>query len=322
MATFLTLPLELRELIYEYIFSTFTIKHGFGITSSANRTALLLTCKQVHHEAWRHLPLNANFEFRGPETMLNTLLDAGQAVITRVRHVRIKSFPFPLYANGRPNYYPTYYCHNALSLLPGLHLDRLVVEDSFHGFGLVDGWRDVVTYFDIEGLLKSDAWRELVYITPNTDFIASGYDHRRKRLAQPETWDALLKERDGETSGAEVEMWITPKSSSSSSSQTGPAKPQSWSALPGHEVIENWRVAGPEQDLKGEVQIIARRGKKANVVQTGVSQNQTWQELKNKEGGFSPKDWTPYYNDMADAVGWVYGGWGRRMELAHVALGQ
>jgi hypothetical protein len=30
--------------------------------------------------------------------------------------------------------------------------------------------------------------------------------------------------------------------------------------------------------------------------------------------------WTPYHNDMADAVGWIYGGWGRRMQLANQAL--
>jgi hypothetical protein len=33
-----------------------------------------------------------------------------------------------------------------------------------------------------------------------------------------------------------------------------------------------------------------------------------------------PVDWTPYYNDMADAIGWIYGGWGRRMQLANSAL--
>lgn len=287
MATFLTLPTELREMIYSHVFSSITIQHGLGTTSKDEfRTALLQTSKQIHHEAWRHLPLNASFEFRGPETMLSTLLSAGQAVITRVRHVHIRSFPFPLYANGRADYYPTYYMYNALALLPGLCLHRLVVEDSFHGFGLVDGWRDVVTYFDIEGLLKSDAWRELEYVTPNADFIASGYDPRRKRLAQPASWDAMLKEKDGEASGAGVEMWITPQPGGSSN---GTSEPRVWSARPGHEIVENWRLTTPEQEIKGEVRIVARRGRKASVVQTGVSQNKTWQELKDAKEGFAPE---------------------------------
>ncbi|KAF2243691.1 hypothetical protein BU26DRAFT_436250 [Trematosphaeria pertusa] len=320
MASLLSIPVELREFIYEHLFRSYTVKHGFGISSSSNRTAILQTCRQIHCEAWRHLPLNISFHFRGTEAMLDTLLSVDQSVVTRLRHIRVKAFPFPLYETERAEYYTTYYFHNALSLLPGLHLDHLIVEDSFHGFGLVDGWRDVVTYFDIESLLKSDAWKELVYITPNTDFIASGYDHRRKRVAQPENWDALLKERDGKESGAEVQMWIMPQSNSSDGSAQQRAEPQQWSARPGHEVVENWRLATPEQDLIGEVQIIARRGKRARYVQLGLSEKKTWAELKGKPRAFTREDWTPYYNDMADAVGWVYGGWGRRMQLAHMAL--
>ncbi|KAF2449458.1 hypothetical protein P171DRAFT_193343 [Karstenula rhodostoma CBS 690.94] len=315
--TFLTLPLELRELIYEEVFSSITIRHGFR-TSSCNRTALLQICKQIHQEAWRHLPLNARFHFRGTETLLETLLSVDQAVVTRIRHVRIKSFPFPLYNSGRPDYYPTYNFCNALSLLPGLHLEQLIVEDCFHGFGLVDTWRDVVTYFDIEGLIKCDAWKELVYITPNTDFIASGYDHRRKRVAQPEHWDALLKEKDGEQSGAEVQMWITPENGGRSAQENAGTRP--WAAQPGNVVIEDLSLATPDQDLRGEVRIVARRGRRAPYIQMGLSQNKTWKELKAKEGGFTQDGWTPYCNDMADAIGWIYGGWGRRVQLANAAL--
>ncbi|KAF1977511.1 hypothetical protein BU23DRAFT_453038 [Bimuria novae-zelandiae CBS 107.79] len=316
-ATLLSLPLELREIIYEEVFSSFTVRHGFR-TSSSNRTALFQTCKQIHREAWRHLPLNARFHFRGTETMLDTLMSVDQAVVTRIRHIRIKSFPFPLYNSGRPDYYPTYNFCNALSLLPGLHLEQLVVEDSFHGFGLVDTWRDVVTYFDIESLLKCDAWKELVYITPNTDFLTSGYDHRKKRVAQPENWDALLKERDGEASGADVQMWIAAESSNGTAKES--AEPRLWSAQPGHLVIEDASLATPDQDVRGEVHIVARRGRGAAYVQTGLTQNKSWKELKSKEGGFSQEGWAPYYNDMADAIGWIYGGWGRRMQLANTAL--
>jgi hypothetical protein len=218
----------------------------------------------------------------------------------------------------------------------------LVVEDCWHGFGLGDGWRDVTTYFDIETLLKSDAWKELTYITPCTDFIASGYDHRRKRSAQPENWDALIKERDGEEYGAEVKMYIVPYAQNTA---TGDEKTedgrimQLWTAKPGHEVNENWRIAGPEQDMKGEVRIVAKRGKRSRAVQLGLAGKKTWKELKGKESGrFAPEGkqysgisivektslhhagWIPYHNDMADAVAWIYGGHGRRIQLANAAL--
>jgi hypothetical protein len=297
----LTIPVELREIIYEFLFSSYTIRHGFKYPSgpsddsdSSNRIALLLSCRQVFAEANRHLPLNCTLHFRGTENLLETLLSVDQSVVTRLRHIRVRAFPFPLYASGSSNsYYPTYYAANALSLLPGLCLDTLVVEDCWHGFGMGDGWRDVTTYFDIESLLKSDAFKELTYITPCTDFIASGYDHRRKRLSQPETWDALIKERDGEEFGAEVKMYLVPYQQETA---TGDEKTedgrimQLWKAKPGHEVNENWRVAGPDQDLKGEVRVIAKRGKRSRAVQLGLGQKKTWKELKGKEAGrFAPE---------------------------------
>ncbi|KAF2036710.1 alpha/beta-hydrolase [Setomelanomma holmii] len=291
----LALPLELRELIYQFLFSSYTVRHGFkhvSIPSSteetSNRIAILLSCRQIFAEAWRHLPLNCTLHFRGTENLLETLLSVDQSIVTRIRHVRVRAFPFPLYASGRADYYPTYYVANAFSLLPGLCLDTLVVEDCWHGFGMGDGWRDVVTYFDIEALLKSDGWRELTYITPCTDFLASGYDHRRKRLKQPENWDALVKERDGEESGAEVQMMIVPfkqdKATGDEKTEDGRIM-QPWTAVPGHEVIENWRVAAPDQSLKGEVRIVARRGKRARAIQLGLSEKRSWKELKGKAAG-------------------------------------
>lgn len=296
----LKLPTEIRECIYEFLYSSYTIRHGFTHASlpktpgaaleSSTRTALLLTCRQIHSEAWRHLPLNALFYFRGTENCLDTLLSADQSVITRIRHMRMKAYPFPLFASGRPDYYPTYYAAHAFELLPGLSLDTLVVEDCWHGFGLGDTWRDVTTYFDFEALLHSAGWKELTFITCCTDFIASGYDHRRKRVAQPDNWDAIIKERDGEDSGAEVHMMIVPfkQELATGHLQTEDGLTmQPWSAIPGNEVIEDGAVGRPDQKLKGEVRIIARRGKRATTVQLGLSQNLTWRKLKRLDGGLT-----------------------------------
>ena len=297
--TLLTIPVELRELIYEFLFSSYTVQRGFKHTGkpgnapeSSNRIAILLTCRQILAEANRHLPLNCTLHFRGTENLLETLLSVDQSVVTRLRHIRVRAFPFPLYTSGGSQYYPTYYAAHALTLLPGLCLETLVVEDCWHAFGMGDGWRDITTYFDIEALLRSDAWKHLTYITPCTDFIASGYDHRRKRSAQPETWDAL-KERDGEDFGAEVQMYIVPykQEHATGNERTEDGRiMQPWQAKPGHEVNENWRVAGPEQDLKGEVRIVAKRGKRSTAVQLGLSEQRSWEELKGKEaGGFVPE---------------------------------
>lgn len=293
---FLSVPVELRELIYGFLFSSYTIFHGSRGPSrsatekpSALRASLLLVCRQIYNEAWRHLPLNCTFQFRGTEDLLETLLSVDQSVISRLRHIKIRAFPFPLYADDKAEYYPTYYFANALSYFPGLCLDHLEVYDCWHGYGQGDGWRDVTTYMDIEALLTSDAWKRLTYVTPCTDFIASGYDHRRKRVQQPQSWDASLKERDGESSGASVQMWIVPAKQDESRDEARTEdgrKMQQWSAVPGHDVIQNWRLGTPEQKLKGEVRITATRGKKVSIVQTGSQEKATWKSLKEKEGGF------------------------------------
>ncbi|KAJ8114806.1 hypothetical protein OPT61_g3401 [Boeremia exigua] len=286
----LTIPVELRELIYGFLFSSYTIFHGQQRLSkpvleaaSSPRAALLLTCRQIHAEAWPHLPLNCTLHFRGTEDLLDTLLSVDQSIVTRLRRIRVRAFPFPLYADDGAEYYPTYYFANALSLLPGLCLDELEVYDCWHGYGQGDGWRDVTTYMDFEALLKSDAWKRLTYITPCTDFIASGYDHRRKRRQQPETWDAMLKEREGDASDASVKMWIVPVKQNESRDEDRTEdgrKMQEWSALPGHEVIGYKLLASPEQDLKGEVRIVATRGKRARVVQLGLQEKASWREVK------------------------------------------
>lgn len=352
----LTIPVELRELIYEFLFSSYTIRHGFKQPNSScdsssssdepteeesdpsTRTALFLTSRQIYTESWRHLPLNCTLHFRGTEDLLHTLFSLDQSTLTRLRHIKLRGYPFPLYLSGRAEHYPIYYAANALSLFPGLCLDTLTVEDCWHGFGMGDGWRDLTTYFDIEALLQSNAWRQLLYTTPCTDFITSGYDARRKRKPQPQTWDALLKHRDaaytsnGASAAAEasVTMYIVPLNQQdaavNAAGLAAAAKTEDgrvmlpWSARPGHEAIENWRLATPEQDIKGEVRILARRAKRARPVQLGLRRRTSWSALKGVEGGFAPIEWTPYHNDMADAVGWIYGGWGRRMQLANSAL--
>jgi hypothetical protein len=191
----LSLPVELRELIYGFLFSSFTVKHGFkhattpsSTDEASNRIALLLTCRQICAEAWRHLPLNCTLHFRGTENLLETLLSVDQGVITRIRHVRVRAFPFPLYPSGRAEYYPTYYAANALTLLPGLCLDTLVVEDCWHGFGMGDGWRDITTYFDIETLLTSRRAPTLSRLVTTTAASASrsprtGMPSSRKEMA-------------------------------------------------------------------------------------------------------------------------------------------
>jgi hypothetical protein len=112
----------------------------------------------------------------------------------------------------------------------------------------------------------------------------------RLATTQPENWDALIKQRDGEETEAGVQMFIVPykqeKATGEEKTEDGRIM-QPWTARPGHEVIENFRVAAPDQDMKGEVRIVARRGKRATTVQLGMSEKRSWKQLKGKDGGFA-----------------------------------
>ncbi|KAF2200323.1 hypothetical protein GQ43DRAFT_346279, partial [Delitschia confertaspora ATCC 74209] len=331
--TLLTLPLEIRHLIYEALFSTYIIHHGFpspvpppfpssrsNIVLAQNRTALLRTNHQLHTEATPFLPVQAALHFRHTESLLTTLLPLPQPTLTRLRHLRVTGFPFPLYGDGKTEFYTAYSFCNALSLLPGLCLERLVVEDAFHRFGLGEGWRDLATYFEIENLMECEGWRVCEFVVSGTGFLTGlGGGGRRRRRSQPENWDRLLKERDGNESGAGVEMFICPgkKVGPDGKGVDGEGEMRPWSSRPGTELLDEG-VLDPQTDIEGEVHVIARRGRRVSCAVTGLREVTTWKEMKEK--GIKKNDWKPYHNDMEDAVGWIYGGWGRRMQLALSAL--
>lgn len=285
--TFLTLPCELREMIYECLFNSITIHHGLGCNKkTSNRIAILRTCRQIQDEAQPFLAANVQFQFRSTEVMLDTLMNLGSTIISKLRHIHVKAFPFPLYASGTISYYTTYHFSNALALFPGLKLDRLVVEDCFHDSGANGGWGDIGTYYDIESLLKSDGWKELHYVSPTTEFMTSSMDHERLRVAQPAGWNELLQKRDGEYSGAGVTMYLAKEAE-----RTGMTEDMEqctpWSAIPGHELKEAASIIS----VNREVRIVARRGRKAPYTQDGskidqcienVFKTNSWEEVKQK----------------------------------------
>ncbi|KAF2274750.1 uncharacterized protein EI97DRAFT_451543 [Westerdykella ornata] len=283
----MSLPPEVRLLIYEQLFGSYVIRHGHGrhaTRSNQNRAALLLTCSKIHNEAWPILPQRAMLHFHGTEAMIETLMGMDLEHITRIRHIRVTPLPFPLYGAGCTEFRHMYYFDDAIKLIGRLNLDQLIIDDAFHGFADVEGWSDVVTYFNIEALPKSDGWSELIYITPNTDFMTSCNDHRQERKAQSQNWRQMLLERDGESSGAGVSMYITPEKE-----DKGDANGNSEAMRP------------YEAERKGVVRVVARRGRRQAIPQLGGELDALLQR-------------------HTDAFGWIYGGLSRRVALAQRAF--
>ena len=153
--------------------------------------------------------------------MVDFLTTLTPASIAQLRHISVRGFPFPVYPDDDDSCYHTHLFPSLLPLFLGLHLDTLEVIDAFHGKGVdEDGWGHDATYYDLEAMIKQGrGWKELVFKSVNDCWLeASVYEcygadgtvattQMTGRMAQPRVWDRMIKERDGEDSGARVEMW-------------------------------------------------------------------------------------------------------------------
>ncbi|CAM6112216.1 unnamed protein product [Calypogeia fissa] len=164
-------------------------------------------------------------------------------------------------------------------------------------------------YFDIETLIESKGWKELHYTSPTTEFMSSLNDPSDSRKPQPEGWDKLLKDRDGENSGAEVKMFVAKESGGkglAADLQKGmvyefvPSKPlaevvHQLPGGPGGAMVTDF-----DADINSrEVLLVAKRGTDADYVQDGKAVNEgikalwdkmSWQEIKESGRHVHPED--------------------------------
>jgi hypothetical protein len=287
----LTIPVELREIIFKQLFGSITVRHGFGSTSSTH-TSILRTCRQLHSEAKPLMAPNISLNFKNTEAMVDCLTTLSAVDIQNIRNIRLKGFPVPLYAKKGAGYYMTYAMSFTLPMFPGLKLDCLTVEDCFHDEGVNGGWGDCGTYFDIESLLKSDGWKELHFISPATEFMSSQNDHNNARVAQPAGWNELLKSRDGEHSGAGVKMYFANGPKVAGLAEM-PQTRTPWDAVPGQLPPGALMADMGSLDADArEILVVAKRGKDASYVQDGsdldediksLLSSMSWAEIKEKK---------------------------------------
>lgn len=207
--TFLTLPGEIRDIIYKYLFTSTRLSFGRRYTSristknilpARNSLAILRVCRQANQEAKDLWISRVLFSFERVEDMLDKLSTTDPvAVVSRIRHVRVGGLPLML---SPPDYDDDVYYRLAwaLKLLPDLNLDKLTV------FGDSVG---EVAYDTLKGLIELGAgWRELHFIAPNSkmfsfpkdDFLARPGEYFYWRRPQPSTWNHILQRRDGNRS--------------------------------------------------------------------------------------------------------------------------
>lgn len=237
--------------------------------------------------------------------MVDCLTTLSPALIGGIRYLRVKAFPFPVTAPADVPYYTTYPFSDTLSLFPGLQLDLLVVEDCYHYENDVhDAWCDMGTYGDISGLVDSDGWKELHFITPTTEFMISTKGYETCRAPQPSNWNERLQIRDGSGSGASVTMYVAndanlPRATDDTDRRTLTVVPGDLETI--KQAASNYAPIPDEHSHRRfidqrEVLVVAKRGKDAVYVQDGSKLKEKLRELFLKMTWLEVKDsgiWQP-----------------------------
>lgn len=221
---------------------------------------------------------------------MDFLTSIDDASLRRLRHVSARSHPLPVtpVPEDSPNYV-TYSFPTVLQLFPELQLSTLVVRDTYHEPGTQqDGFGDEASYEMVEDLIKSDGFKELIYISGSDSFMntnefvtipakypangAEKFVETTRRDPQPSTWDKLIKERDGTASGARVEMFRHTKDGRVplKSEFERSKKP---SGVESRVVVPNTEFPTPsgveDRGRREAIEIRIKRGEGADYVQTG-----------------------------------------------------
>ena len=131
--------------------------------------------------------------------MLEALLPLSQEERAQLRHIRVKGFPVPLYSLHDSTCYNTHPFATALDMLPGLQLDTLHVEDVYHDEG--DGFGHSGTYWEVETLLDTDGWRQLLFYSPTSEMLGwPSFGSHCQRKAQPGEWQRQIINRGSNVS--------------------------------------------------------------------------------------------------------------------------
>ncbi|KAF7974515.1 hypothetical protein HWV62_12094 [Athelia sp. TMB] len=155
--------------------------------------------RQYSHQTPTPLKRDATHYFASTNLMLEALLPLSPEERAQLRHIHVKGFPVPLYSLHDSTCYNTYPFATALDMLPGLQLDSLHVEDVYHDEG--DGFGHSGTYWEVEDLLDTDGWRQLLFYSPTSEMLGwPSFGSQSQRKAQPGGWQRQIINRGSNVS--------------------------------------------------------------------------------------------------------------------------
>lgn len=234
-------------------------------------------------------------KFQGTKQLVDFLTSINHETLSKLRHIAVRAFPFPVYRDPEAYGYTTYPFSDVLPLFPGLQLSTLWVGDPFHGkWSAEDGWGHNAAYSSVDDFIKCQGFKELVYVVENDRFLkrvrfeeismsnstdsTSGIDEPVIRSPQPSTWDAMMKQRDGPTASVEMCRLLD------GGNRRVPLKTE----------FETIQEATENAD-EGQIEIRIKRGTNSDHVQKGelvkewghdlrdLFKEFTWKEIKEKQ---------------------------------------
>ncbi|KAF2854968.1 hypothetical protein T440DRAFT_514025 [Plenodomus tracheiphilus IPT5] len=216
LSRLLMLPRELRDEIWTYFFNStrlsfglrYSPRHGERFMRPAPHSlALLRVCHQIHAETQDIWLQRVLFNFEDPQTMLNKLSEIPDSTVSKIRHVRLVGSPMMRYLKGFDDL--MYRQDSVFHLVPALRLDCLTIIAVAPAAPEYDAVTNLIN--------RGNGWKELRYITRSSRML--GFSPSRshgsretgdiRRQPQPKFWNKKLSNRDGEGSGALIEVFRT-----------------------------------------------------------------------------------------------------------------
>ncbi|KAL1964305.1 hypothetical protein VTN77DRAFT_7125 [Rasamsonia byssochlamydoides] len=222
ISPFLSLPAELRLVIYDFLFGSTRLTFGKRLADNSihmhrkkprrHSLAILYACRLIYQEAGDLWLGRVLFNFDDPCTLLDKLTPLPKSTVSQIRHLRIWAeslFIQTPEADGNdlhPGHFGSIVIYGPvaiLKLLPALRLDTLTVFSSLN---------DRTTWHVITRLVaKGNGWRRLNFIAPDSMAIMWSLVHGEygyeTRVGLPTNWEEDLFRRDGANSGASVTVY-------------------------------------------------------------------------------------------------------------------
>ena len=272
--------------------------NGDGLTVGAG-LAIQETCRRMRADTinigtW--LPL-VTLRFKQLNSMIELLLTWSDSEVKLLR--RIESPLGEYWENFRGPIRLGFGVRDATQFLPGLQLDQLLVDAT--QCVNEDAW------FSIHTLIGSGkGWRTAVIWALHEGFLiweCNGFGPECKIWAQPASWDAIVKQRDGPASGARVEIFQESFPGSGQEALESPdfdnltlhgfqplVVPQmAIHASDGEQSFEQWAKDRPDKDSSSSefrcklVVMIIHRGRDADVTVPAGEQHwygRRWEDIK------------------------------------------